>query len=51
MKIILIEKQYQGWDQKDAVNDYIARMNAKIPYFETMEERELNYIKVGAFSE
>lgn len=47
---MLIEKQYQGWDQKDAVNDYIARMNAKIPHFETMEERELNYIKVGAYA-
>lgn len=25
-------------------------MNAKIPHFETMEERELNYIKVGAYA-
>ncbi|KAI5849563.1 6-phosphofructo-2-kinase-domain-containing protein [Morchella snyderi] len=37
---------YQGWDQKDAVKDYITRMNAKIPHFETMEEKELNYIKM-----
>lgn len=26
---------------------YLSRMRAKIPHFETMEEPELNYIKVG----
>lgn len=26
---------------------YLARVSAKIPHFETMEEPELNYIKVG----
>lgn len=26
---------------------YLSRMSAKIPHFETMEEPELNYIKVG----
>ncbi|MCJ1260244.1 hypothetical protein MMC22_000103 [Lobaria immixta] len=38
---------YIGWSSDDAVKHYLARMNAKIPHFETMEEPELNYIKAG----
>ncbi|KAI4215062.1 MAG: hypothetical protein LQ351_002376 [Letrouitia transgressa] len=38
---------YMGWSQEDAVKHYLARMSAKIPHFETMEEPELNYIKAG----
>ena len=37
---------YIGWNEKDAVKHYLARMRAKIPHFETMEEPELNYIKM-----
>ena len=37
---------YQGWDPKDAVKDYLNRINARIPHFETMEERELHYVKM-----
>ncbi|PUU73648.1 6-phosphofructo-2-kinase-domain-containing protein [Tuber borchii] len=37
---------YQGWNPNDAVQDYIRRMGAKIPHFETMDEHELNYIKM-----
>ncbi len=38
--------QYVGWSSDDAVKHYLARIAAKIPHFETMEEPELNYIKV-----
>ena len=37
---------YIGWDEKDAVKHYLARMRAKIPHFETMDEKDLNYIKM-----
>ncbi|WEW61885.1 hypothetical protein PRK78_007382 [Emydomyces testavorans] len=38
--------QYKGWDPKDAVKDYLSRISARIPQFQTMEEKDLNYIKV-----
>lgn len=38
---------YVGWDPADAVKHYLARMAAKIPHYETMEEPDLNFIKVG----
>ncbi|KAL8916304.1 MAG: hypothetical protein Q9172_006359 [Xanthocarpia lactea] len=37
---------YIGWSSEDAVKHYLSRMSAKIPHFETMEEPELNYIKM-----
>ncbi|KAI9793401.1 MAG: hypothetical protein M1816_000293 [Peltula sp. TS41687] len=37
---------YVGWNADDAVKHYLARITAKIPYFETMEEPDLNYIKM-----
>ncbi|MCJ1353080.1 MAG: hypothetical protein MMC33_003064 [Icmadophila ericetorum] len=37
---------YVGWSQEAAVKHYLARVTAKIPHFETMEEPELNYIKM-----
>jgi len=37
---------YAGWDSDAAVKDYLARINARIPHFETMEEPELHYIKM-----
>lgn len=42
--------KYVGWSSDDAVKHYLARVNAKIPHFETMEERELNFIKVFILS-
>lgn len=38
---------YVGWHPADAVKHYLARMSAKIPHFETMDEPDLNFIKVG----
>lgn len=38
--------QYIGWTSEDAVKHYLARISARIPRFQTMEEKELNYIKV-----
>ena len=37
---------YVGWSEADAVKHYLARMSAKIPHFETMDEPELNFIKM-----
>ena len=39
-------EKYVGWSSDDAVKHYLARITAKIPHFETMEEPDLNYIKV-----
>ena len=37
---------YASWQPGDAVKDYLARINARIPHFETMEERDLHWIKM-----
>lgn len=37
---------YQGWSESDAVKHYLNRMSAKIPHFETMEEPDLDWIKM-----
>ncbi|KAI9850118.1 MAG: hypothetical protein M1838_006052 [Thelocarpon superellum] len=37
---------YMGWDPNDAIKDYLRRVSAKIPHFETMEESDLNYVKM-----
>lgn len=37
---------YQGWSEADAVKHYLSRMSAKIPHFETMEETDLDWIKM-----
>jgi hypothetical protein len=37
---------YVGWEEADAVKHYLNRMSAKIPHFETMEEAELDWIKM-----
>lgn len=39
-------RQYVGWSSEDAVKHYLARISARIPQFHTMEEKDLNYIKV-----
>jgi len=37
---------YIGWSPEDAVQDYLKRINARIPHFETIEESELHYVKM-----
>lgn len=37
---------YAGWDSDAAVKDYLARINARIPHFESMDEPDLHYIKL-----
>jgi 6-phosphofructo-2-kinase/fructose-2,6-biphosphatase 4 len=37
---------YIGWKDEDAIQDYLARINARIPHFETMEESDLHWIKM-----
>ena len=37
---------YVGWSEADAVKHYLNRMSAKIPHFETMEEQDLDWIKM-----
>jgi 6-phosphofructo-2-kinase/fructose-2,6-biphosphatase 4 len=37
---------YAGWNSDSAVKDYLARINARIPHFESMDEPDLHYIKL-----
>lgn len=37
---------YKGWEPEEAVRDYLQRINARIPHFETLAEPELSYIKM-----
>ncbi|KAI9885704.1 MAG: hypothetical protein M1823_002520 [Watsoniomyces obsoletus] len=37
---------YVGWDSNAAVKHYLSRIAAKIPHFESMDETDLNYIKM-----
>jgi 6-phosphofructo-2-kinase / fructose-2,6-biphosphatase 4 len=37
---------YVGWSPEEAVQDYLKRINARIPHYETMEENELHYVKM-----
>ena len=37
---------YLGWDSEDAVKDYLKRISARIPHYETMDEPELHYVKM-----
>jgi len=38
--------QYVSWTPEDAVKHYLTRISSRIPQFQTMEEKDLNYIKV-----
>lgn len=38
--------QYVSWTPEDAVQHYLTRISSRIPQFQTMEEKDLNYIKV-----
>ncbi|KLJ12457.1 elongator complex protein 2 [Blastomyces silverae] len=46
LSVKISSPDYVGWDPKDAVKDYLARISARIPQFQTMNESELNYIKM-----
>jgi 6-phosphofructo-2-kinase / fructose-2,6-biphosphatase 4 len=37
---------YAGWKDEEAIKDYLARISSRIPHFETMEERDLHWIKM-----
>ena len=37
---------YIGWSDEEAVKDYLARISARIPHFETMDEDDLPWIKM-----
>ncbi|KAF2236187.1 6-phosphofructo-2-kinase [Viridothelium virens] len=37
---------YKGWESQDAVKDYLRRIAARHPDFETMEEQHLHWIKM-----
>ncbi|KAJ9301445.1 hypothetical protein DTO271G3_1580 [Paecilomyces variotii] len=37
---------YKGWNSDDAVKHYLSRISARIPQFQTMEEKDLNFIKM-----
>ncbi|KAK3703923.1 hypothetical protein LTR37_014141 [Vermiconidia calcicola] len=37
---------YVGWTPEDAVQDYLKRINARIPHYETMKEPDLHYVKM-----
>ena len=45
-KVKISSPDYVGWKDSDAVQDYLARIAARIPHFETMEETELHYMKM-----
>lgn len=45
-KAILIHHQFAGMDPDEAAKLYLKRIEVRIPSFETMEEPELNYIKM-----
>lgn len=45
-RVKISSPDYQGWDAGEAVKDYLARIAARIPHFETMEEPELHWIRM-----
>ncbi|KAL5337089.1 6-phosphofructo-2-kinase-domain-containing protein [Aspergillus crustosus] len=45
-RVKISSPDYVGWTSEDAVKHYLARISARIPQFHTMEEKDLNYIKM-----
>ncbi|KAK7208068.1 putative 6-phosphofructo-2-kinase [Myxozyma melibiosi] len=37
---------YIGWDEKEAIKDYLRRISDKIPHYESLDETEFSYIKL-----
>ncbi|KAJ5099154.1 hypothetical protein N7532_006155 [Penicillium argentinense] len=48
-RVKISSPDYVSWKPEDAVKHYLTRISARIPQFQTMEEKDLNYIKVGTF--
>lgn len=44
--LLLILVQFVGMDPDEAAKLYLERINVKIPHFETMNEPDLNYVKM-----
>lgn len=47
----LSSPDFQGVDYQDAVRSYLRRIELRIPHYETMEEKELSFIKLINVSE
>jgi 6-phosphofructo-2-kinase/fructose-2,6-biphosphatase 4 len=45
-RVKISSPDYQGWKDEDAIRDYLARIDARIPHFESMEEPDLHWIKI-----
>ncbi|KKA20466.1 6-phosphofructo-2-kinase [Rasamsonia emersonii CBS 393.64] len=45
-RVKISSPDYVGWNSDDAVKHYLGRISARIPHFETMEEKDLNWIKM-----
>jgi 6-phosphofructo-2-kinase/fructose-2,6-biphosphatase 4 len=45
-RVKISSPDYKDWKDEDAVQDYLARINSRIPHFETMEEPDLHWIKM-----
>ncbi|ODV89619.1 hypothetical protein CANCADRAFT_28237 [Tortispora caseinolytica NRRL Y-17796] len=47
-EVKILSPDYQGWDEKKAIEDYLNRIHSRIPQFETIGESEVtsNYIKL-----
>ncbi|KAF2743458.1 6-phosphofructo-2-kinase/fructose-2,6-bisphosphatase-like protein [Sporormia fimetaria CBS 119925] len=45
-RVKISSPDYRGWADDDAIRDYLARIDARIPHFETMEEPDLHWIKI-----
>lgn len=37
---------YVGWDENEAIKDYLRRINDKIPHYESIDEVDFSYIKL-----
>ncbi|KAB8267659.1 6PF2K-domain-containing protein [Aspergillus minisclerotigenes] len=46
LRVKISSPDYVGWTSEEAVKHYLTRINARIPQFQTMEEKDLNYIKM-----
>ncbi|CAI7583219.1 unnamed protein product [Penicillium pancosmium] len=45
-RVKISSPDYVSWTPEDAVKHYLTRISSRIPQFQTMEEKDLNYIKM-----
>ncbi|KAJ5246917.1 hypothetical protein N7468_001900 [Penicillium chermesinum] len=45
-RVKISSPDYVSWNPEDAVKHYLTRISSRIPQFQTMEEKDLNYIKM-----